>query len=234
MELALRVTAGVHWDNRANLSRPLGIVVWYLVAVVPWRELAALGGLPLDDEPFTVWAGQDPGTREALEFLASTGTLAKLAVRSGHYERVPAIGPGCLLGAVAAAYSSRPLPGPLHPEITAVLVKLAGQHMLTRPMADLLPSLAPDALDGVFGEDVAAEGAGPAVRRAAARSSQALPVTALPDWEGWSGASVPAARVISASLVRAGLAEPEERSAAEYLTWVRDLWVPDLHWLSER
>jgi hypothetical protein len=141
---------------------------------------------------------------------------------------------------------------PLYWVLSHALHRLADDHMLTKPMADLLMQLDPRALDTVFGPDVAAEmdrelnlpegtsgrvlrdivrrfsGTASPIRRAADRSTCQFPVAALPDYPGWSGPAVPGARTISGSLVRAGLATPVDRTAEEYLTGVRNLWLPSV------
>lgn len=232
-------------------SRFLSLVTWHMTAVHPWRHLAELGQLPADDASFIAWIGQDGEVAEALEFLASCGEgmLARLAARC-ELPELPGRGPGHLLGAVTAAYTGK-APEAVQPGIAEVLGHAAEDHMLTQPMADLLIHLNPRALDSVFGRNIAAEidadldlPAGTSgsvlqalgerigdiydkkVRRAIDRSAQALPMVALPDYGGWSGPGVPAARVISASLVRVGLAEPDDMSPEDYLAEVRALWAP--------
>jgi hypothetical protein len=251
----LSIAAEVDCANGEDRSRLLSLAAWYAVAAYPWRSLASIGGLPLDDASFIAWAGQDAETREALEFLAAhgDGTLAKLSI-GWHSPFRPQREPGDLLGVVAAAYSGVTPSASIRRDVIEVLCKFADDHELTQPMADLLMRLDPGALDSVFGKDVAARldvdlglVAGtsgrviralldrmapvndPRLRRVADRAAQALPVTALPDYRGWwSGPSIPAARVISASLVRAGLAEPDDMTTEEYLSYVRDLWAPQL------
>ena len=63
------------------------------------------------------------------------------------------------------------------------------------------------------------------IRHIADRSAETLPLAPLPDYHGWAGRTVPAARAVSGSLVRAGLAEPDSMSAEDYLVSVRALWV---------
>lgn len=241
--------------SQAEISRHLALTVWYMVAVHPWRHLAELGGLAADDTAFIAWAGQDPEVREAMEFLADRRqrALERLPHRYyGPHEH----GPGHTLAVVTAAYSGT-APEAARSHITQVLRKIADDHELTQPMADLLLRLDPEALDSVFGRDIAAEidrdlgftagvsgrvlqalaerighiNNGP-VRRAIDRSAQTLPVVPVPDYGGWSGPGVLAARAISASLVRAGLAEPGRMTPAEYLADVSALWTPDLERLA--
>ncbi|MGO8893718.1 MAG: hypothetical protein ACLQB1_29135 [Streptosporangiaceae bacterium] len=125
-------------------------------------------------------------------------------------------------------------------------------------MAGLLLKIDPRALDRVFGKDIASEldgelglppgTSGQVVRALASRlgfgnvdrklqsiadrAAYAFPVTQLPDYRGWHGPSIPGARTISASLVLAGLATPDGRTAAEYVEDVRRLWVPDVEWVN--
>jgi hypothetical protein len=252
MERNFRIALGTRFTSRKDASRFLGLAVWYMVAVNPWRHLAELGGLPLDDVSFTGWAGKDARVREALLFLAGRGEgmLEKLSAWRDEPRREMA--PGRLLGAVAAAYSGT-APEAIRSDLVQVLEGLADDHTLTRPMADLLMRLNPRALDSTFGLDIAAEldrdlglQAGtsgrvlralmdrlgpsndPAVRRAADRSAQQLPVVALPDYKDWSGPSVLSMRSVSGSLVRAGVAEPDDMTTDEYLAYVRALWTPRL------
>jgi hypothetical protein len=51
---------------------------------------------------------------------------------------------------------------------------------------------------------------------------------ALPDYRDWSGPVSLAAQVISASLVRGGLAVPDLVTAEDYLAEVSTLWAPRL------
>jgi hypothetical protein len=247
--------AAANCAGSEDRSRLLSLAVWYAVAAYPWRCLADMGGLPLDDASFIAWAGQDAETREALKFLAAHGdeTLTKLSL-GWHSPFRPRREPGDLLGVTAAAYSGVTPPESLRSDAVEVLGKLADDHELTQPMADLLMQLDPGALDSVFGKDIAAEldvalslpaGASgrviralleriapvndPRIRRVADRSTQALPVVTLPDYRGWwSGPGIPAARVISASLVRVGLAEPDDMTPGEYSSYIRALWTPRL------
>jgi hypothetical protein len=224
-DLNVSVVAETPCGSRAEASRHLALIAWYMVAVHPWHHLAQLGGLAADDETFIAWAGRDAEVREALEFLARRRQLERLPYEwYSPFEK----GPGHLLGAVAAAYSGV-TPKAIVPHIIEVLGKVADDHQLTQPMADLLMRLNPRALDAVFGKDIAAEidrdlslAAGtsgrvlravverivhvndPQVRRAADRSAHTLPVTSLPDYGGWYGPSILAAWTVSASLVRTG------------------------------
>lgn len=253
MRLNALTIAEMPCTSPAQVSRRLALTVWYMAAVSPWRHLAELGGVPLDDASFIGWAGGDRGVREALEFLADMddGMLDRLS-RPWWLDYRP--GPGHFLGAVAAAYSGIMPSQVVRNSITEILRELADDHQLTRPMADLLVRLDPDCVDSVFGKDVAAEmdrdlslppgTAGrvlrefvergerryihldPEVRRVADRSAQELPVTAVPDFAGWHGPRIPAGRIIGASLVRAGLAVPEGLSPEEYAANARALWTP--------
>jgi hypothetical protein len=250
LERNTRAVLNARCDRREDASRFVALAVWYTVAMHPWRHLAELAGLPLDDASFTAWAARDDEVREALAFLAGCGdwVLDRLSIREHCPQHEKA--PGRLLGAVAAAYSGTESPEIVRSDLATTLGDLAGDHMLTQPMADLFLQLNPRALDSVFGRDIAAEidcdlGLPPGtsgqvlralggkvghingpVRRAIDRSTGALQAVALPDYGGWSGPSVLTARVVSGSLVRAGLAAPERLTAEEYLTEIRDLWTP--------
>jgi hypothetical protein len=248
LDHSISVIAGTPYKGREEVSRHLALTIWYVLAVHPWRHLAELAGLADDDEAFIAWASTDADVREGLEFLAARreGALGRLPYRwYSEFEE----GPGHLLAAVAAAYSGI-APEAVRSQLAQVLEKVGDEHELTQPMSDLLLRLNPGALDSVFGPDVAAKidcelgldlgMAGrvlralgehithindPQVRRAIDRSTQGFPVTALPDYRQWSGPAVLAARVISASLVQAGLAAPEYTSANEYLAEVSNLWL---------
>ena len=204
-----------------------------------------------DDKGFIAWAARDAEVRQALKFLAARreGALELIPYRwHSTYEQ----GPGHLLGTVAAAYSGT-APEAVQRDIAFALKQVAKDSQLTQPMADLLLRLNPRALDSVFGRNIAAEldrdlglPAGTssqvllafsqhftpinddAMRRAIIRSAQVLPTVPLPEYREWNGPSVMAARVISASLVRAGLAKPKHETAEEYLAGVRSLWTPRL------
>jgi hypothetical protein len=237
------------YQSRDEASRHLTLIMWYMVAVYPWWHLAQLGGLATDDASFIAWAGRDAGTREALEFLGSAGTLTALGNVQAT-QREP--GPGRVLGAFAAAYSGV-VPSGVRRYIATVLETFADDHMLTRPMADLLLRLDPKCLDAVFGPDVAMEidqefGLAPGtaglvtraladrlgetrgltlLRRAADRSAQALPVVNYPGYEGSYGQPyVLAARVVAASLAQAGLAKSDWHTADESVAKIHALWTP--------
>lgn len=239
-------------DTRDDASRHLTLIIWYAVAAYPWWHLAERVGLAEDDASFIAWAGRDFATRRALVFLAGLkdGMLAHLS--RGYDSPREISGPGHRLATVAAAYSGSPPPEP--DNVTMVMKQIlrqyADDHMLTQPMMDLLLLLDPGALDSVFGRDIAADldrdlslaagtsgrvlralverhpGCDPVVRRAADRSTHALPVTTLPDYDGWEWRGAPSARMISASLVRAGLAVPAQKSPKEYVAEVCALWTP--------
>lgn len=236
-----------------DVSRFLALTIWYMAAVHPWRHLAELGGLATDDASFIAWVGRDAEVREALTFLAACGDemMTQLSAERNYPQREKE--PGRLLGAVAAAYSGIEPLGAIRSDLAATLGGMASDHMLTRPMADLLIHLDPGVLDVVFGKDITAEmdrelnlADGTSgrvlralvdrighvydgqVRRAADRSAQALPVTALPDYKGWSGPGIPVMMSVSGCLVRAGLAEPANMTTGEYLSYIRALWTPDL------
>lgn len=253
LERNTRAVLSAHCASRENASRFLGLAVWYAVAVHPWRHLAEMTGMPLDDISFIAWAGCRNEVREALAFLSDCGdgVLERLSVR----EHCPDArkSPGRLLGAVAAAYAGVEPPEAIRSEVVSTLGDLADDHQMTQPMADLLMRLNPLALDAVFGKDVAAEmdrelslpegtsgrvlralieRAGyvndGTVRRMADRSAQALPMTSLPDYGGWYGPGIPVMRSVSGCLVQAGLAVPDHATPEEYLADVRALWTPDL------
>jgi hypothetical protein len=253
IERNIRTVLDARCVSREDASRFLALTAWYTVAVHPWRHLAELAQLPLDDASFTAWAGQEDGARDALAFLAAggDGMLERLSIREHCPQRWKE--PGRLLAAVAVAYSGAEPPEVIHAGLKATLGDLADDHMLTQPMADLLLRLNPRALDDIFGEDIAAvldrdlalaEGTSGRVlralidrighvhdrkvRRVADRSAQAFPVTALPDYGGWSGPGIPVMRSVSGCLVRAGLAEPDGMTPGEYLSYIRALWTPDL------
>lgn len=251
MKFNVSVIAGTPCASRRDASRYLALIPWCMVAVHPWRHLAELGGLAPDDGTFIRWAGRHAQVREALEFLAGCREHALERIPHTWYEPYEK-GPGHMLAAVTAACSST-VPEAVRSDVIRVLGKMADDHELTRPMADLLVQLDPRALDSVFGSDVAAEidrelglAAGtsghvlralgqhvgqindPRIRRAIDRSAQALPVVALPDYRNCSGPVALAAQVISASLVRGGLAVPDRVTAEDYLAEVRALWAPRL------
>ena len=255
LELELSIASSVGHVNREDASRHLALIPWYVVAVHPWWHLADLGGLAEDDAAFIVWAGRNIPTRKALGFLGSTfaGALAHTSkVCRPPHESPRAIGPGHRLATVAAAYSGITPPEAVQDAVKTVLGKYAEHHMLTQPMADLFLLLDPRALDSVYGKDIASEidrdlglpagtsgcvlrtlveRTGPPqdrdIRHAAARSAQAFPVRPLPDYGwGWVGPNVPVARMISASVVRAGLAKPAEMSPKRYVAEVCALWTP--------
>lgn len=250
VDIELSRIADVAHASREETSRHMALAVWYMVAVNPWWQLASLGGLTEDDPSFITWAARSTETRKALTFLSAYGedALAKLA--SGH-DSPRDIGPGHLLGAVAAAYSGTVPPPAAHSDVKVILSEYANNHMLTPPMEDLLLRLDPSALDSVFGKDIVAEVDGDlglppgtsgrvlrgilqrtgrtndsAIQHALDRSIQEFPVVTLPDYRGWTGYGVIAAKVVSASLVRRGLAKPEGISPKKYVAEVRALWTP--------
>lgn len=257
MDYMFSVATELPWRSRSDAARAIGLIPWLMAAVEPWWHLAAVGGLELDVAAFTAWAGRDAGTREALEFLLSIEDdgmfrLIRLAdTRHNEWET----GTGHLLATIAASYSGGEVEGPLRNDICESLRKFADDHELTQPMADLLMTLDPQAMDHAFGPDIAADfdrdlgldagtsgrvlralvenleqssRVGEAVRKAADRSLQTLPVATLPDYGRWHGSNIPAARSISASLVNASLAEPDSVTSAEYVAKVRGLWTPQI------
>jgi hypothetical protein len=253
LELSASIAATTPSSDRADVSRHLALSVWYMVAVDPWRHLAQIAGLPLDDASFIAWAARGDETREALEFLAGRHGRV-LAVLAGDWEgrRWLDVGPGRMLATTAAASAGIVPARAIRRDVIRVLQRLADDHQLTSSTAGLMTRLDPRALDTAFGQDVAAEldtelglppgtsgrvaralvgrlnhAGGEPLRRVADRSAQALPVVALPDYQGFAGPGVPAARIVGASLVRAGLAAPDGMSAGDYLASVRALWAPD-------
>lgn len=235
-------------------SRFVGLLAWFAVAVDPWRHLAQISGLPSVGTEFAAWVGRDSATREALEFHATLRPrIINLLTHDWEHQRWQHEGSGRMLGAVFAAHGGLSPAPAIRPAIAEVLARFGADHQLTEPMGRLFATVDPSALDKTFGNDVAAEldlklGLKPgtsglvlrefasrpdahydrSVQRAADRSAEAFPVVALPDYAGWSGFTVPMARAISASLVRAGLAAPAKLTADEYIAEVRELWVPDL------
>jgi hypothetical protein len=251
LDLNVSVVMETPYTDCGEVSRHLALTVWYMVAVHPWRHLAEIAGLAPDDETFIAWAGRNADVREALGFLANRRERA-LERLPHRYYGTWGRGPGHTLAAVAAAYSGT-APEAVRDHVTEVLGRMADDHELTQPMADLLLRLDPRTLDSVFGRDIAADidrdldiAAGtsgrvlqalaerighindPQIRRAIDRSTRALPVVALSDYRDWSGPSTLDALVINASLVRAGLAVPDHATPEEYLAEVRALWTPNL------
>jgi len=239
--------------TRQQGSKLLALMVWYTVAVQPWRHLAELGGIALDDSSFIGWCGgQDPGVREALLFLASADPkmIGRLSVR---VDDPRFYGPGHYLAAVAAAYSSAIPALAIQSQMKTVLGRCAQDHEMTQPMADLLVRIDQKALDSAFGADIGADidrdlhlspgTAGrvmlalvdpgrlghisdPNLQKAADRATQTLPVTDLPDYGGWHGYGIVGARAVAACLVRAGLGESKWKPSDEYLAHHQALWLP--------
>ena len=258
VEQEISFVVGTPHESREDAARHVALSVWFIVAVYPWWHLANLAGLAEDDTSFIAWAARDARTRRALTFLAAVneGRLGKL---SWGHDSPSDIGPGQRLATVAAAYSDSPSPPAVHSIMKRILERYADDHMLTQPMANLFLLLDPQALDSVYGKDVAAEidreldlalGTSgrvlraliertgrprqQSIRHAADRSTQTFPVTAVPGYDGWEGPGVPGARIIGASLVRAGLATPAQMPPKEYLAKVSALWTPDLNRLELR
>ena len=130
IERNTRAVLGARCARREDASRFLALAAWYTVAVHPWRHLAELAGLPLDDASFIAWAGHEDEVRDALTFLAGRGDgmLEKLSVG----EHCPQLWrePGRLLGAVAVAYSGTRPAEIIRPDIKTTLGELADDHML--------------------------------------------------------------------------------------------------------
>jgi hypothetical protein len=242
--------SGEYFADRTEASRLLTLAVWYMTAVTPWRELGELAGLPMDDASFIAWAGRnDKSVREALVILA-TSKDGRLKALCSHWDEMRFARPGVVLAAITAAYAKVPVPGCIQVRLSPVLKEFAKDHEITQPMADLLHILDPDAVESVFGPDYAVQIDGEldlppgtsgrviravaarlgssagGLKRVADRSVQELPVKALPDFRTAWGHGVITARVISGSLVAAGLAEVPDTTADEYLAMTREIWTP--------
>lgn len=243
------------WTDHAEAAHYLSLVAWYVAAVNPWRHLAEIAGVPLDDASFIAWAGRDATVREALEFLAGREGYG-LAALSGDWEEKRYVwqdgGPGRRLGTFAAAYTDTEPADCILAEVVDVLATCATDHQLGEPMAGMLMRLDPKALDTAFGPDIAAEidrdlglAAGTSgrvtqalikrilcsdksVRRVADRAAQELPTVPLPDYGTWHGHVILGARIVGAHLVDAGLAQSPWDSREDYLAKVRAFWVPDV------
>ncbi len=123
MDETVPILATTPCSSRADASRFLCLMMWYGTAVHPWRHLAKLAGVPLDDASFIQWAGRDEEVKDALAFLASRGErmLERLAPvwRSDYRE------PGFLLGAVVVAYAGVEAPAEIRDELKTTFGTLA-------------------------------------------------------------------------------------------------------------
>lgn len=214
LEACVSVAADRMWASWEDLSRYLALVPWALVAVTPWAGLAQRAGIESAEE-FADWVSDDPSTREALAFLAAHGgnVFGGLKAPAGGY-RSPA--PAIVLSVTAAAHYGFDLPELLHQEAARMLGEMAKDRQLTAPMADLLNTLDPKALDTAFGPDVVRDldrrldlpqGTSLRVleallqdRRATplgkledvvTRAGSALPTVPAPDYWRWTGDEVP-------------------------------------------
>ncbi|MGX5397157.1 hypothetical protein ACWLMY_35515 [Streptomyces anulatus] len=215
--------------DAAGLEEAIGLVAWCMYAAAPWYRLARAGKLAGNPAQFTQWLGDTPAAH-ALRLLENDAEhLERMLAYPHTYVRFTA--ETCLV-ATAAAHCGIDVPAPLHMCVRSMLADMLPDPMLTQPMAALLLRLDPHALQRL-GPDVApstdehlALPAGTTarvlahltaqapflrdknLRHAAWRSRGTAPTVAVPDYAHWSGPTVPTMRIVSATLIHAGVMAP--------------------------
>lgn len=142
------------WRTRKDLEHYLALIPWALISVKPWCDLARRAGLANTPERFAAWVSDDAQVRQALHRLRGKTLTALLNFRGSAIENIP---PDLVLAALGCAHLDIRPPLPIEGRIVDVLLAIAGDRQLTSQMADLLLELRPDALEAVYGKDVAAE-----------------------------------------------------------------------------
>jgi hypothetical protein len=138
MERCFENAVEIPFTSRTEASRYLTLAVWYMIAVEPWRHLAQIAGLPLDNASFAAWADHNDA-REALEFLTSCreGVLAALS-RDWERDRWHDGGPGRLLATAAAAHTGTLPADAIRAQVTIVQPTSPSFSAVPRP-PELVP-----------------------------------------------------------------------------------------------
>ncbi|MFE5512256.1 hypothetical protein ACFQ9J_16885 [Streptomyces sp. NPDC056529] len=245
-----------HGIHDAEAARYVSLVPWAVSAVAPWGVLAQQAGLPYDGPAFISWVTGNPEVRDALEFLSAwrPSMIGSLVNIEAPYGRAPA---SVYLAAAALAHGDICVPEELEYRLTSTLQDVARDNMLTPPMARLLARLRPQALDDVFGSDVASQAdqdlglpLGTAAKvasylagrgnygvldRVAIRAAGELPSTPFPDYSSWRGPGVCTLRVMVGSQVAARLiSSPEGQTEEDVIHKAQSVWMADEEWVQDR
>ncbi|RSN55592.1 hypothetical protein DMH12_15345 [Streptomyces sp. WAC 04229] len=233
-----------------DAARLVALAPWCVVAVSPWASLADRAGISLDPANFIAWVSSDPEVQEALHFVGRVrpNLFKTLARMDPPYDRMRM---SDYLAFTTAAHAPFDLPEELHRDALTLLRDIGRQKMLTAPMAGLLSTLDPEALDDLFGRDIASSAdrdlglpagtaaavlgyvleTGPSsfgtLDRVVIRATGKLP-TRFPDYSSWRGKSIRRAEALVYTLVGAGLLEaPDGQTPADIVDRARAMWQQD-------
>ncbi|MCM4085125.1 hypothetical protein [Paractinoplanes hotanensis] len=235
------------FNDRDEADRHLSLLRWYLTVIPPWQSLAYRCAVPPTGPDFHAWVTPDPEVREALRIVEKGEPFTDRAVSAIHHEcrRYQHIDLLDVLRAVAAIYSRRdPDPDLVRP----VLRYFASNGYLDARMAKIYTTVAPHALDAVYGPDHAtridADLALPAgtsgqvirrldelldeaaLRQLVKRIDATLPTAVLPDITDDENPAAPGVRAIVATLIRAGRVPGLSADKSAYVNQVRASWTP--------
>lgn len=250
IESLIKGVIRVRCPSPEDAAQLITLTPWCVVAVSPWASLAQRAGIALEPQNFVAWVSDDPEVQEALRFVSGLRPklFQTLARMDPPYDRMRM---SDYLAFTTAAHAPFDVPAELTRDALTLLRAVGRQKMLTAPMASLLASLDPTALDDLFGTDLAATadsdlglppGTAAAVLayviearpgnfgtldRVVVRATGKLP-TRYPDYSSWRGKSVRRAEGIVCALVGAGLLEPPDgQMSSDVVALARAMWRPD-------
>ncbi|MCM4085126.1 hypothetical protein [Paractinoplanes hotanensis] len=239
---ASELTSAVH------VGRYLALLRWYLTAIAPWRHLAARAGRPVSGPAFHAWLTGDPQVRDAaaiVEKVKHTGHAADQL--QDQYDP----GPADLLVSLAAAWTlPRPLTGTVTEIVKVTLRDLTKFGTLDESLARVYLEADPEALDHVYGPDLASRldadlvlpaGSGTRIIQhlarllpasahladAATRTTAAFPTTPLPNLAR-EIRTTPTRRAAVAAFAAAGHTSAPQQEATAYIVAVQAIWTPSV------
>ncbi|XVU24212.1 hypothetical protein ACQPZJ_44440 [Actinoplanes sp. CA-054009] len=232
--------------SAAHVGRYLALIRWYLTAVAPWRHLAARAGRPVSGPAFHAWITEDPQVRDAAAIIEQVNRTGHAADQlEDHYDP----GPADLLVSLAAAWTlPRPMTATVAEIAKVTLRDLTKFGSLDEPLARLYLEVDPEALDHVYGPDLASQldadlalPAGSGIRiiqhlarllpasthlaDAATRTTAAFPTTPLPDLSR-EIRTTPTRRAAIAAFAAAGHTSAPRQETAAYIAAVQAIWTP--------